>query len=511
MSYYSNRLKNYQTVDASKYTVKPEEHKTLEENYDKLQKLLLKEQKLREEISLQKEELIKDKYEPYNAKICVYYPRCDVYYDFVTGIPTTNEGYDLIVEQEKIDDALYIPLGTDLEHGAIIYGIYNSKINSQKGTLKKVFSSVEALDIEKIGEANYYSNLQTKLLKPARDFFLDAINRYYDFNYRGYFSPAELMKKMQNNKSSEIIIKEVDDGNCVDKLLCMNLSEAKPINKILKLTRPMYLKIKENGLLELAIGFSRLVDNLNLRSYITNENDIYDFLAATKDYISDAEFYSLNEYERTVYTKENTRQSNFTCSSALYSILNAYKNETIRSFYTFKKFYMYVYKEVVNQGYKSSDDLVDELKDYLLMCKTQNVKPNTNSSSLTILHNITSRNHKIIVKEHEEEIFKTIYENDKHVEKLSEGYMVVTPSCTNDVKQEGDSLCHCVASYIKRILNCECKIYFLRQEENTSLITFEVKDGDVVQVRGSHNRAATPLEMKAINEWCKKHEIRANY
>lgn len=504
MSYYSERLKNHQEVNARKYEIDPAEHKKLEENYEKLQKLLKKEEELRSEIAGQKEELLKDKYEAYTGKIAIHYNRTDTFYDWVTGVSVKPDDYDLIIKQNTIDDVMYIPLGTDLENGAIIFGKYGSKINSQKGTLKKTFDSIIVKDVEKIGEEYYYDSSRYS------DFLIKTINTYYGFEYKGGKDPFELSRRMMMNKSSEIIIKEVSDAKSADKLLDLDVETAMPINKILKLSKPMYLKMKEEDLVNLMIDFRGCVKMLEIENLFNNENEVYNFLKETKNYLSDAEFYGLAEHEDFFYN--NYRRNNLlSCSSAIKSILQAFSNETVRKYYTFKKLYNYVYKEVVNQGYTNCETLISELRDYLRMCDLQGIKPNTDSSSLNILHNITSRNHKIVVKEQEEEIFKKIYENDTKIEKIDEGYMIVVPSCTNDIKQEGDSLCHCVASYIKRILDGECKIYFLRRNKDISLITFEVRDGAVVQVRGSHNRAPLEPERKAINTWAKKHELRVEY
>lgn len=502
MSYYSERQKNNKEINLKDYEIDPKEHEKLDDNYQKLQKLLLKEAALREEIAKQKEDILKNKYETYSGKIAIHYERTDAFYDWITGLPVSNaDDYDLFIEQRTIDDMVIVPLGTDLKNGALIFGKYNTKINSQKGFLKKTFDSLNVLDIEKIKDEIYYNKALF-----SKDFLMKAINDYYDFQYKGENEPYDLCIKMAQNKSAEIIIKEVQGTKEVDKLLDMEIHTAMPVNKILGISKPLYAKIKEEGLMNLMIDFRRYAEHIDVMNLFPNENEIYNFLKETKKYLSDAVFYGLSESETPIYGNPyNKRSKKFSCSTAIKNILQYYKEEAVRECYSFRKFYTYIYQEVINQGYPSCEQLASELKDYLQMCKLQGVKPKTDSSSLNILHNITTRNHKVVVKEQEEETFKKMYENEKN-EKVDD-YIVVVPNCTNDIKSEGDSLCHCVSSYIKRILDGECKIYFLRQDVDISLITFEVRNGAVVQVRGSHNRVPSKSEKRAISTWAEKHNL----
>jgi hypothetical protein len=84
---------------------------------------------------------------------------------------------------------------------------------------------------------------------------------------------------------------------------------------------------------------------------------------------------------------------------------------------------------------------------------------------------------------------------------------VLAPTETKDLQNEGDVLNHCVASYIKRVIEGQCLIYFLRINEDESLITLEVRNGDIVQVKGSHNRKPSEKETEALLEFAKDRKL----
>ena len=168
-----------------------------------------------------------------------------------------------------------------------------------------------------------------------------------------------------------------------------------------------------------------------------------------------------------------------------------------------------VINETINQGYNRVRDFVSELKDYLRMCKQDDTKPTLYSSYLKQTHDITSRNHNVKVEQENEEIFQSRYKDFKPYR--GKKYIVIAPKNSNDLKKEGDTLNHCVASYIKRVIDGECLIYFLRKDKEESLITFEVRHNTIVQVRGLHNRKPTENEQQALKEFAKCRKMEVNF
>ncbi len=81
--------------------------------------------------------------------------------------------------------------------------------------------------------------------------------------------------------------------------------------------------------------------------------------------------------------------------------------------------------------------------------------------------------------------------------------------CTlQGVHQEGRRLSHCVASYAGAASRGECSLWSLRVA-GLSMVTIEVRNGAVVQIRGQHNRAPTQTEMKLVRAWMRTNELRA--
>ena len=183
--------------------------------------------------------------------------------------------------------------------------------------------------------------------------------------------------------------------------------------------------------------------------------------------------------------------------------------EVFKANYSFGKFANYVINETINQGYNRIRDFINELRDYLRMCKQDDIKPTLYSSYLKQTHDITSRNHNVKVEKENEEMFQSRYKDFKPYR--GKKYIVVAPKNSNDLKKEGDTLNHCVASYIKRVIDGECLIYFLRIDKDESLITFEVRHNDIVQVRGLHNRKPSTSEVQALKDFAKYRKLGCNF
>ena len=214
-----------------------------------------------------------------------------------------------------------------------------------------------------------------------------------------------------------------------------------------------------------------------------------------KAYEDDLQFYGI---DYTYYYADS--------STLLKTLLELYcSNSVLRDYYTFNKYARYVVNETINQGYTSIRNFIGELRDYLTMCDSDKIRPTLYSSYLKQTHDITSRNHKIKIEREGEEMFKDRYKDFKPF--VYENYKVIAPTETKDLQNEGDELNHCVASYIKRVIEGQCLIYFLRINEDESLITLEVRNGDIVQVKGSHNRKPSEKETEALLEFAKDRKL----
>ena len=116
--------------------------------------------------------------------------------------------------------------------------------------------------------------------------------------------------------------------------------------------------------------------------------------------------------------------------------------------------------------------------------------------------------------EHESELFRIEQEKiSEEIEKFmseltvktgrvkvrSRKYMIVLPKSADDLKEEGRTLHHCVATYAERVAKGQTMILFVRkvEEPEKPFFTMEWKDHHVVQCRGSHN-CAMPKDVEAF-------------
>jgi hypothetical protein len=171
---------------------------------------------------------------------------------------------------------------------------------------------------------------------------------------------------------------------------------------------------------------------------------------------------------------------------------------------------MYLAREVkLEQGISSPTSAATLLRDYVRMCKAMDVEPKEKlPKSLKKLHDIAQMNNTVAADPKKNADMKTVVESPdyKGLEYKKKPYIVVTPIDANELIKEGSSLSHCVASYVNDVIKGTCKILFLRAIEDIgkSLVTIEVRDNNIRQVRGAYNRRPDVVEMAFVREWAEK-------
>lgn len=73
----------------------------------------------------------------------------------------------------------------------------------------------------------------------------------------------------------------------------------------------------------------------------------------------------------------------------------------------------------------------------------------------------------------------------------TEQLLIRLPKCAHEIRKEGNAQHHCVATYMDRMVAGETCILFIRKKEepDKSYYTVEVRDDEVIQVRGKYNAA----------------------
>ena len=451
-------------------------------------------------------------FEPLPNKTIIRYDgrMAEKFYDIATGLEVDEVGADDIIYTIcNKSDTINVVVGYSYELASIITKEYkyniskdNTRINT-KLMAERVISFMEQkqvslyLEEEKIVEENNWSNIEP--LSRIKDNLF--INTLYGVDYKGKYNLKELRERNLCNKSFEIILK-TSPKEIMDDLLKLNLEQALPIYKIIGVSQETYNKAVERGVVKTLFDNRDYISGKKNETYGVNktESEWLEIIDEMKHYEEDLQFYNI-DYSSGYYYGRN--------GSLLETLLTYYVGEVFKNNYSFGKFSNYVINETINQGYNRIRDFIDELGDYLRMCKADDIKPTLYSSYLKQTHDITSRNHKISVEKENEEIFQSRYKDFK--EYKGKIYSVVAPKDSNDLKKEGDTLNHCVASYIKRVIDGECLIYFLRKDKEESLITFEVRHNTIVQVRGLHNRKPTENEQKALREFAKYRKMEVNF
>ena len=451
-------------------------------------------------------------FEPIPNKIIIRYDgrMAEKFYDIATGLEVDEIGADDITYTiYNKSDTISVVVGYSYELASIITKEYkynisrdNTKINT-KLIAERVISFMEQkqvslyLEEEKIVEENNWSNIEP--LSRIKDNLF--INTLYGVDYKGKYNLKELRERNLCNKSFEIILK-TSPKEIMDDLLKLNLEQALPIYKIIGVSQETYNKAVERGVVKTLFDNRDYISGKKNETYSVNktESEWLEIIDEMKHYEEDLQFYNI-DYSSGYYYGRN--------GSLLETLLTYYVGEVFKNNYSFGKFSNYVINETINQGYNRIRDFIGELGDYLRMCKADDIKPTLYSSYLKQTHDITSRNHNVKVEKENEETFKSRYKDFK--EYKGKVYSVVAPKDSNDLKKEGDTLNHCVASYIKRVIDGECLIYFLRKDKEESLITFEVRHNTIVQVRGLHNRKPTENEQQALKEFAKCRKMEVNF
>ena len=162
--------------------------------------------------------------------------------------------------------------------------------------------------------------------------------------------------------------------------------------------------------------------------------------------------------------------------------------------------------------YEAFDDmcyLMRELYDYVQMMSRISNKFDKYPRNFLTTHQIACRNYNRLKEQFKEDDFKNRI--DKRYECSFGKYTFIYPNSTQDIKDEAVKQNNCVASYIKKVIDGQCHILFLRKKgfENDSLVTIEVDPvrNKIVQAKGKFNRDTTEEENKVIEAWNKKFSV----
>lgn len=220
----------------------------------------------------------------------------------------------------------------------------------------------------------------------------------------------------------------------------------------------------------------------------------------------EAKFVNCPNVENVLFYISENRKDLF--ANYFYEITrNGYFMQLVEEYsYDYKRLIEYL--EYIDQ-YEGYDKFraIWTLRDYARMSVaiSRNGKFEKYPRYLKTMHDISVRNYNNFKTEHNEELFKKAVDKYINLEYNDKEHMIIVPKITQDMKNEGVRLSHCVASYVDSVINGSTKIMFLRkkEKEEVSLVTIEVRDKKVSQARGFLNRSIQQEEREFIEKWAK--------
>lgn len=276
-------------------------------------------------------------------------------------------------------------------------------------------------------------------------------------------------------------------------------------------------------------GFSKLIDQA-LYQNIYNKRYV-DFKAKSltalfKNKLSKAEIteykkklgssaYSVKILIGYIRLKNAGIKANFDEIENLYVKNNTATADTLINILTISKTSLtratnYILKQTNNKHF--FDDTVitwcDYLKDAKLLKYDFSQQIVYMPKDLVAAHDIAVKNANLIRNA------QAINNNISHTEKLKKIYnfeygkfVIIVPSCPQDIIAEGQALHHCVGGYASRHFNGRLTILFMRDKKypNTPLYTIEINKKQIYQWQGKNNnpKLKTPQAHLFINEFQK--------
>lgn len=434
----------------------------------------------------------------------------DYYFDGITGFPynkSTEKG--CIIHLDTKSGSFQVVTGYCYPLGAAVVGKFDYTISSgnTKASIKRTSETIVSI-LEDVAFRCGYDGTIEQTYAPSGLSYMNAtefIKNFYGIEGKKFpFSLNSMREYIKKNKSFEIIIRSCEDENLMKSLLEFSSSKPCPIYELIGCSKSDYKYVNELGMLNEFVSFKKKLakepffGRKEFEKAISKTNrEWVDFLEKAKHWAEDLTFYNITykgDLPSTLLRGYVGGEYPYYCS-------------LLPTYYPFGKFCTYVVEESINQGYTSIETFIKTLGDYIRMCEDLHVTPTLYSSYLHQTHDIMARNHKIKLKEEQEIIFVERYKDFKPWK--NDEYCITYPASSQELQREGDTLNHCVASYIKRVVDGDCLIYFLRTVDapDKSLVTLEIRNKSIVQARGLHNRHIDDNEHHALRQYCQKNGL----
>lgn len=120
-------------------------------------------------------------------------------------------------------------------------------------------------------------------------------------------------------------------------------------------------------------------------------------------------------------------------------------------------------------------------------------------------HDIVTREYSLYRQNFDEKLFRKQVNDD--LQYLDKKFLVETPKNTDDLKNEGKILSHCVGSYIDRVIRGTTQIVFLREKQGVPQATIEIKNNMIVQAKAYSNQPLSKVEKKYLEIYARAKDL----
>lgn len=152
-------------------------------------------------------------------------------------------------------------------------------------------------------------------------------------------------------------------------------------------------------------------------------------------------------------------------------------------------------------------------RDYLDMAKEigkEFTKNSTFPDSLKREHDKASYARRLLAEKIEKEKFTDSVKDAQRFEYKGSVYSIIAPKTPQDLIKEGESLNHCVGTYIKKVCDKERTVLFVRKnsELTKSYFTMDIISNEVIQLRGFNNEVPKSERLlEFVEDWAQKKEV----
>lgn len=308
--------------------------------------------------------------------------------------------------------------------------------------------------------------------------FLRFVQRHGDYHHRGIYNIGTILDRVPKFSNFEQLFSAGID-EIVDSKFRYTINDIP--KGLIKLCKNHQIKLSNKFLEYYKLNPDAYLLAYNLEYLSLSDCDIYTILSVEGDYVvrNEQGYYR----DRIYYSRFNKLISDYGYTAkALLNYLDILKT----------------FEAIENMDY-----LVRELEDYCNMMNKISPKFDKYPRHFLTTHKIACRNYNRLKEQFVEEDFKKRI--NKNMEKFIGNYCFIYPESTQDIKDEAVQQNNCVASYIKKVIEGNCHILFMRMKDSPdkSLVTIEVRNNKIVQARRRFNDPISDDEQIIVDKWNK--------